>query len=106
VFLDAANAVHGAIGIAARVDGEPELPAIRIGVHTGTVLYRDGDYVGGNVNIAARVAAGAARHQLIVTDAVRAQLKADDVELHSLGPSRLKGIRDEIELLEVRHDGA
>ncbi|HEY8216807.1 MAG TPA: adenylate/guanylate cyclase domain-containing protein [Acidimicrobiia bacterium] len=106
VFPDAANAVHGAIELSARVDDDPDLPAIRIGVHAGTVLYRDGDYVGGNVNIAARVAASAARHQLLLTGAVRSQLKSDDVELRSLGPSALKGIRGEIELLEVRHDRA
>ena len=35
---------------------EPQFPAVRAGIHWGDLLYREGDYVGSNVNIAARLA--------------------------------------------------
>src|SRR4029453_4319281 len=41
------------------------------GVHYGSGLYREGDYVGTPVNIAARLVAEAERHQVLVTAVVR-----------------------------------
>ena len=46
-------------------DERPTLP--RIGIHHGQVLYRDGDYYGHEVNLAARVAARAAGGEVLVT---------------------------------------
>src|SRR5207248_6309334 len=44
-----------------------ERPLPRIGIHYGETLYRDGDYYGREVNLAARVAARAAGGEVIVT---------------------------------------
>jgi adenylate cyclase len=41
-------------------------PALHIGAHHGPVLYRDGDYVGRGVNLAARIASAAARDESVV----------------------------------------
>jgi class 3 adenylate cyclase len=40
-------------------------------VHWGPVLYREGDYLGAGVNLAARLVAVAERHQVLVSAAVR-----------------------------------
>jgi YHS domain-containing protein len=70
------------------------------------VLYRDGDYVGANVNLAARVAAEAERHQVVVTGAVRREVTAlSDVEFVRLPRRRLKGLTEEIDLFEARASG-
>jgi YHS domain-containing protein len=67
------------------------------------VLYREGDYVGTNVNIAARVAAEAQRHQVLVTAAVRKEAKGlAEVEFARLGKRRLKGLVNELVLFEAR----
>jgi adenylate cyclase len=42
----------------------------RIGVHYGDAIYRDGDYFGSNVNLAARVVARAHGGEVIVTEPV------------------------------------
>ena len=42
-------------------------PLPRIGMHYGPTLYRDGDYYGREVNLAARVAARAAGGEVLVT---------------------------------------
>ena len=47
-----------------------ERPEPRIGIHSGTTLYRDGDYFGREVNLASRVVARARGGEVLVTDAV------------------------------------
>ena len=93
VYPEPRSAVACALEIEARTAGEPQFPAARSGVHWGSVLYREGDYVGSNVNIAARVAAEAGRHQVLVTSAVRKEAKGlAEVEFVRLGKRRLKGL--------------
>ncbi len=92
VFPDAASAVAWALDVDARALSEPKFPALRFGAHAGAVLYRDGDYVGVNVNIAARVASEAGRHELLITDPVAEETRdLDDLDVRPLGGRQLKG---------------
>ena len=50
---------------------------VRIGIHTGTVVTRDGDYFGRNVAMAARVAACADGGEVLASSAVRDALDED-----------------------------
>jgi YHS domain-containing protein len=85
------------------VDAESQFPALHIGAHYGSVLYREGDYVGGTVNLAARVAtAGAAGQFLITEDLGDAAGDFDEADFVALPPRRLKGIPHPICLIEVR----
>ena len=69
-----------------------ERPLPRIGIHTGVVLYRDGDYFGRDVNLAARVVARARGGEVIVTDAVMEQIKTSDwLAFDDIGEVKLKG---------------
>jgi adenylate cyclase len=107
VFPSAAPAVRCAIAIAERVVAEPQFPAVRGGIHWGNVLYREGDYVGSTVNLAARLAAEAGRHQLLVSDAARKEVAGlPQVHFVPLGARHLKGLTDMVELFEARTAGA
>lgn len=75
VFHGADHALAATAAIRSAAGAEPAFLATRIGVHFGSVLCREGDYIGATVNIAARVTAQAAPHQLLVTDAVRTALQ-------------------------------
>src|SRR5207253_478044 len=78
-----------------RASGEPSFPALRSGVHWGPVLYREGDYVGGNVNIAARLAEAAGRHDILVSAALRREAGGlPDIEFVPLGKRPLKGVAE------------
>ena len=69
-----------------------ERPTPRIGVHTGVTLYRDGDYFGRDVNLAARVVARARGGEVLVTDAVTSQVAdSDHLEFEDIGEVKLKG---------------
>jgi adenylate cyclase len=67
-------------------------PTPRIGVHYGVVLYRDGDYFGREVNMAARVVARARGGEVIVTDSVMEAIKTSDwLRFDAIGEVKLKG---------------
>jgi class 3 adenylate cyclase len=103
VFSESQAAVGCALDIEMRSAAQPQFPAVRSGVHWGEVLYREGGYVGSNVNIAARIATEAIRHQTLVTAAVQQEaLDLEGVDFVPLGKRRLKGLADELELFEVR----
>jgi adenylate cyclase len=103
VFPDARSAVACALEVKTRGEQEPQFPAIRAGIQWGSVLYRDGDYVGSNVNIASRLTNDAERHQILVTPEVRKEgAGLPDVEFVRLGKRRLKGLLEQLEVFEVR----
>lgn len=68
----------------------------------GPVLYREGDYLGTSVDIAARLAASPQRHQVLVSAAVRKEAAGiADMAFVPLGKQQQKGLADEVELFEV-----
>jgi predicted ATPase len=71
---------------------------VRMGLHTGEPLIHDDDYVGMDVHRAARVGAAGHGGQILVTEATRALVDADD--LTDLGAHRLKDI-GEMRLFQV-----
>jgi adenylate cyclase len=72
-------------------------PLPRIGIHYGATLYRDGDYFGREVNIAARVVARAAGGEVMVTRSVVEQA-GSHLEFAPIGEVRLKGFTQPTEL--------
>jgi predicted ATPase/class 3 adenylate cyclase len=91
--------------LAAAVDGQRSLAAhtwpgdrplrVRMGIHTGEPVVREGDYVGLDVHRAARISAAAHGGQVLVSAATR-QLLGDeplpDVRLQDLGEHLLKDL--------------
>jgi adenylate cyclase len=67
-------------------------PTPRIGIHQGVTLYRDGDYFGRDVNLAARVVARARGGEVLVTDAVTNRISGSEhLEFEDIGEVKLKG---------------
>jgi adenylate cyclase len=67
-------------------------PSARIGVHHGVALYRDGDYFGRDVNLAARVVARARGGEVLPTDAVMEAIEGrDHLRFENIGQVKLKG---------------
>ncbi|HEX9546992.1 MAG TPA: YHS domain-containing protein [Acidimicrobiales bacterium] len=102
VFADGRSAATFGLTMQQMARAERRFPALRLGAHVGSVLFREGDYLGTAVNTAARVAGAATRHQFLVTDAVRGQLGDLDVEVVAVGARALKGLGEPVELFELR----
>jgi len=95
VGSDPSGLVDWAVALQRMVADRRPLP--RIGIHYGLTLYRDGDYYGREVNLAARVAARAAGGEVVVTSAV-VQAAEPHLEFERIGEVRLKGFSDPTEL--------
>jgi adenylate cyclase len=80
-----------------------ERPTPRIGIHHGVALYRDGDYFGRDVNLAARVVARARGGEVLVSDSVMDEIRvADHLEFENIGQVKLKGFDEPRRLCRVR----
>jgi adenylate cyclase len=78
-----------------------ERPLPRIGIHSGAVLYRDGDYYGRAVNLAARVGARAAGGEVLVTREV-VGAAGRHLRFDHIGEVKLKGFDEATELFLAR----
>ena len=97
VSSDAAALTDWAVGFQ-RLSAVRPLP--RIGIHYGATLYRDGDYFGRAVNIAARVVARSAGGEVLVTRQVFEQA-GSHLHFELIGEVRLKGFSEPTELFLV-----
>jgi adenylate cyclase len=101
---DAVALTEWAVGLQGEVFVEEA--AVRIGIHYGEALYRDGDYYGRDINQAARVVARAGGGEVLVTRAVvDTAAGRDGLEFDRIGEVRLKGFSEPTELFIASTSG-
>ncbi len=92
-FHEAGQAVAACLGLVeeARAAG---LPPARVGIATGPVVQRDGDYFGRTVNLAARLVDAAEPGRVVASESVVAA--APERVFEPLGVRELQGVRDPV----------
>ena len=100
-FADPAAAVTATTALYAAALGEPGFPVPRAGLHHGSAVERDGDYIGAAVNLAARVAAQAHGGQVLATRRVAAAARDLGVAVTDLGPFVLRNVADSVDLFSL-----
>src|SRR4051812_5535244 len=100
-----------AIRLGLRITGdlmrEHGAPAVRVGMHHGPAIERDGDYFGATVNLAARVSAAAVGGEVLLTAQTAALAPAlEGVVYESRGRRDLRNIREPVELVAAVRIGA
>jgi adenylate cyclase len=101
-FRDPGSGVVAALEM---VDGAraAELPPAHVGLHSGPVLFQEGDYFGRTVNVAARIADYARQNEVLVSDeVVAASANVSGVEFEAIGPVELKGVAEAVSLHVAR----
>jgi adenylate cyclase len=99
VGQDVAALTDWAVGFVRRFEERPEP---RIGLHYGATLYRDGDYFGREVNLAARVVARARGGEVLVTDeVVEAVAPSGNLEFEGIGQVKFKGFDEPAQICRV-----
>ena len=88
-------------------------PSVRVGLHTGPAVERDGDWFGAAVNLAARVSGAAGGGEVLLTDASAAAAGAPgggslgaipphaNVVLHPRGSRELRNVGQPVPVLEA-----
>jgi class 3 adenylate cyclase len=96
-FPDAGAAVLTGLDL---VEQTPSLVDVRarVGVNAGRVIFRDGDYFGRTVNVAARIADYARPGEVLVSENVTDEWNGDGVTFQPIGPVALKGLKDDVKL--------
>lgn len=103
VSPDPASLTEWAVGFLGRF---PQRPQPRVGIHFGEAVYRDGDYFGGQVNLAHRVVSRALAGEVLVTDrVVEAIAGRVGLEQEPIGQVSLKGFPTPTDLFVIRATG-
>jgi predicted ATPase len=97
-FASPRSAVDAAIDAQRKV----ELP-VRMGIATGEAALQDGDYFGAVLNRTARVVAAGHGGQILVADSTASLVSG--LNLHDLGPRRLRDVPMPVTLYQVRAAG-
>jgi adenylate cyclase len=112
----ASEAIGLALRLVQEVGARHGFPSVRVGLHTGSAVGRDGDWFGATVNLAARVSGAAAGGEVLVTGISAAAAGAPgggeledihphrNVVLHPRGRRTLRNIGDPVELFEASCD--
>ncbi len=99
--------VRTALRLQERVRGAPEFPRVRMGIHRGPVIEREGRLFGAPINLAARLAGDAGGGQILcsasIADAVRALAQ---VEPRPLGERRFRNVAQPVAVFELAHPAA
>ena len=104
---DPAQAIALGLRAAGEVLAGHGFPTVRVGMHHGPALEREGDWFGSTVNLAARVAALAAGGEVLLTAAVReAAGELEGVRLESRGEQRLRNVPAPVPVFAATLEGS
>jgi len=91
LYPEAAEATLASLDAMDRLQAEG-LPPAHAGIHTGPVLFQEGDYFGRTVNAASRIADQARPGQVLVSQAVVEASAGAPVTFERIGPVELKNL--------------
>jgi adenylate cyclase len=96
-FRQPRDAVLSGLEMTERAPGAG-LPPMHIGVHTGPVIFQDGDVYGRTVNLASRIASQADGGEVLVSEDTVTRSGDHGLHFQALPPVELKGIRKPMQL--------
>jgi len=105
VFSNASGAIASAKIIQEKFRQEPQVP-VRIGIHLGDVLYREGNIFGDCVNIASRIESMGVPGSILFSDAIKKQIKnKPEFKTSSLGEFEFKNVEEPMEIFALSNKG-
>jgi class 3 adenylate cyclase len=94
-FDDPSAAVRTGLELVEQTPATVDVRA-RVGINSGNVVFRDGDYFGRTVNVASRIVDYARPGEVLVSDEVREHWSGDGVRFAEVGSVALRGLREEL----------
>lgn len=105
VFTSAADAVSCAKILQENFMKSPAVP-VRIGIHLGDVIFKEGNVFGDCVNITSRIESMGIPGAVLVSDAIKTQIKnKPEFRLTSLGNYEFKNVDEPMEVFALTGNG-
>ena len=105
VFDSPVSAVACARALQEAFRSDPRVP-VRMGMHLGDVVFREGNVFGDAVNIASRIESMGVPGAVLLSQAVRAQIRNQpEFQLTSLGNFDFKNVEEQVEVFALANAG-
>ncbi|MDH3649477.1 MAG: tetratricopeptide repeat protein [Saprospiraceae bacterium] len=105
-FASTSEAVSCAKEIMSAAIQETDL-SLRIGIHQGEVIFKEGDVFGGGVNISSRIQELAPPNGIWISEPVYRNISnKKDFKTEFIGEQKLRHVREPIKLYEVKLEGS
>ena len=103
-FQSALDAVRCAMEIQKSLKDDPELN-LRIGIHLGDIVFKDGDVFGDGVNVASRIEALAESGGICISEEVyRSVSNQPDINTEFMGEKQLKNVNHPVKIHTIRKE--
>ena len=104
-FSSSFEAVSCAINIQLKMQSDPRIP-VRIGIHTGDIVFDEDGIYGDGVNIASRIESFSVAGSVMISDRVYDDIKnQEDVKARSMGAFDLKNVKRPVEVFAITNEG-
>jgi adenylate cyclase len=97
---ESAAAIRLALRLVEEVDADPELPPVRVGIHSGSAIAHEGDWFGRAVNVASRLCHVAAGGEVLVSESALG--RASGLGRVAIGERRLHWLKNVTEPVAAR----
>lgn len=105
IFDSAINAVKSAIEIQNELQKEPKV-LLRIGIHSGDIVYDHEGVYGDSVNLASRIEALSVPGAVLISGKVFDEVKNQkEIKTISLGKFSLKNVKERVEVFAITNEG-
>jgi adenylate cyclase len=104
-FADPGDAVRCGLALVDRAT-ELGMPRARMGVNAGDVVFRDGDYFGRTVNVAARITDYARPGEVLASQDAVAAAHGDAIAFSEIGVVLLKGLEEPVRVFRAAATGS
>jgi TolB-like protein len=104
-FNSTLEAVRAALALQLDMQTSPVVP-LRIGMHTGDVIFSENNIYGDGVNIASRLESFALPGSIFISGKVYDDIKNQkDIQTTSLGKYALKNVKEQVEIFAISNPG-
>ncbi|HQU58354.1 MAG TPA: adenylate/guanylate cyclase domain-containing protein, partial [Saprospiraceae bacterium] len=105
IFDSAIDAVKCGIEMQRGFQADPAIP-VRIGIHTGDIIFSEEDIIGDSVNVASRIESLAVAGSVFISEKVYDEIKNQEgIQTRRLKAFKLKNVEKPIEVYAISNEG-
>ncbi len=105
IFNSAIDAVKCGIEMQLAYQLDPKIP-VRVGIHTGDIIFSEEEIIGDGVNVASRIESLAVAGSVFISDKVYDEIKnQNSIQTQTIGTFELKNVERPVNVLAISNEG-